>query len=197
MSKSKRERDLELLLKRILASEELCSLLDRFDFEVGNEGSAFSIFPKTTQKRLRVIASQSAGGTFFAFKDESASPIFFLSIEGRVCYFAPSLEECLQIILSLPPGVWIEVVENSDSLQSMIMAVDKASRLIEKEISEEENQEEQDTMRKASLLLSKHLAIPLVNNPIEIMHDYFTRTSKYPFTDLRGIRIPSVLEVSS
>ena len=181
---SKLDAQSKKLFKK-LQSEELSYLLDFYDLYIDDEGSAFDCLSKKDQKRAKVIGMDPTGGTVFALKSKVKSPIFFIGSEGEFCYYADSLEQFIQLVISLPLASWNQVAESNITLEEALDYVGRIEADIQMEI-DEADEDDRESMKNAAKLIQAKTGIAPINNPIETILQNHKKSASLELTDFEG-----------
>jgi hypothetical protein len=181
---SKLDAQSKKLLKK-LRSEELSDLLDFYDLYIDEEGSAFDCLSRKDQKRSKVIGMDPTGGTVFALRSKVKSPIFFIGSEGEFCYFADSLEQFIQLVISLPLASWNQVGDSKITLEEAKDYVGRIEADIETEIAEADA-DDKESMKNAAKLIQAKTGIAPIHNPIEIILQNHRKSDALQLTDFEG-----------
>jgi len=181
---SKLDAESKRLFKK-LKSDELVYLLELYDLYIDEEGSAYKVLSKKTRKKTKVIGMDPTGSTLFALKTGNVSPIFFVSSEGAFCYFADSLEQCIQIIISLPLAAWEAAADSTLSIDQMKDYVGRIERDLPQEIADADDDEKEDIANAASLI-SKATGIVPISNPLDKLLNNFIKSKHYQLEDFNG-----------
>jgi hypothetical protein len=176
----------DLLVK--LKEPDIVELLELYDLDVEEIGSAEGILSRETAKNVSVIGTEPCGGIVFLYLQNNNSPVFYLSTEGVFCYLADSLEQFLQILISLPLTAWINVSDPELSLKEMKEEVKEAKDYVKEELDCAED-EEKILIKKASKLISKKLKIKNVRSPLKLIQDNFQKSKDYDLFDLENNRL--------
>lgn len=127
------------------------------------------------------------GGVLFTLDSDAdcASPVFFVGSQGGFCYFSDSLEQCIQLIISLPLTLWTETVYPFSTVEEF----KEELALVEDEVKEEiesANADDRKNMINARKNLSEKLAIELLDNPLDIIIDNRRKVDKFKLIDYEG-----------
>ncbi|TGD70681.1 hypothetical protein E4634_20860 [Mangrovimicrobium sediminis] len=181
---SKLDAESKQLFKKLKA-DKLIYLLEFYDLYIGEEGSAYKILSRKTRRKTKVIGMYPTGSTLFALKTENVSPIFFVSAEGEFCYFANSLQQCIQIIISLPLAAWEAAADSSLTIEQMKDYVARVESDLPEEIADADD-DERDDMANAASLISKATGIAPISNPLDTLFNNFTKSKQHRLKDFNG-----------
>lgn len=134
-----------------------------FDFDLGRAARDSSWIKLAPQQAFMVVAGDSAGGVFLAYGDGEIErrPILYVSSEGQAGRIASNLAELLAMMMVLPG--WHDVLKFSGN--GNIEEMRRTARLIDQDGPDD------DELPAATQRLMENLAIPVLADPVKLLHD--------------------------